>query len=187
MTRAFEEADTRPAAWRLFAVCLQNITDQTLAVYYALPFIAFSQGDYQWILSAMHCESIPEFLFKDFERRSDEDRGCIVAYLAHMYGHRYCSHKLEQIGDCLIHGCAKYPQYFGSLKGHIVRKCWKMLDGETNQAKIVNIGTVCACFYTVPTGRVPCRTRPAIGRVEDANLATYIAGTIDGVADLLCR
>jgi hypothetical protein len=135
----------------------------------------------------MDCKSIPEFLFKDFGRRNDDDRGCIVGYLAHMYGHRYCSHKVEQIGDCLIYGCAKYPQDFGSLKGQIVRKCWKMLDGETNQAKIAKIGTVCACFYTIPAVRTPCRTRSGIGRVEDANLAAYIAGTIDGVADLLSR
>jgi hypothetical protein len=94
-----------------------------LAVYYALPFVAFSQADYQWILNTAHCDSIPEFLFKDFEKRKEADATCIVGYLAHMYGDRHCSHKVEQIGDCLVYGCAKYPVYFGPIKKQMVQKC----------------------------------------------------------------
>jgi hypothetical protein len=65
----------------------------------------------------VHCDSIPEFLFKDFEKRTEADATYIIGYLAHMYGDQHCSHKVEQIGDCLVYEDALGTFIAGTIDG----------------------------------------------------------------------
>jgi hypothetical protein len=60
-----------------------------------------------------------------------------------------------------------------------------MLDGETNRAKLAKIAAVAACFYTVGSGKAASHPKKEYGRIDENALAAFIAGTVDGVADLL--
>jgi hypothetical protein len=161
------------------------VSDPLEAVYYALPFVAFGQGDCAWIPGLVSgCTSLPEFVFGHLREIPRAARALIIGYLAQMYGDRHCAHRVEQIGDCLVFGCEKRPEIFGWIKKPMVEKCWKMIDAETSEVKRANIAKVAARFYTIPPGTATGRLSIA-SKVDDSTLGSCIGGTIQGIADLL--
>jgi hypothetical protein len=179
LTRVFEEVETRRAGVALLKAFIPKLRegDANLAVYFALPFVAFGQEDAQWIANG----SISEFIFRDFGARKKDDAADIVTYLAMMLGERHCAHRIEVIADCLIYGAKQCPEVVRMVKRMALEKCWKMLASENNQGKIDKIAEMCAAFCVIPWPKellVPAKAdRPP----EDV-VNAYIAGTIDGIA-----
>jgi hypothetical protein len=63
----------------------------------------------------------------------------------------------------------------------MITKCWKMVEGERNSAKIEKIATVASSSYVLPAaGKVAPKAVRA--KVADAKLATYIEGAVKGLA-----
>jgi hypothetical protein len=186
LTRAVAEVDTRVVTLKLFEMCLRGLSAQPLtAVDFALPFVAFGQDDCGWILPLVgNCSSLADFVIGRINEQRPADRSAIIGYLAEMYGDRHCAHRIEQIAACLVLGCEKHGESFGWLKKPMVEKCWKMIDAETNPARIRTIAKVAACFYAIPAGRAPAR-RSAGSRMDDNGLGSCIGGTVQGIADLL--
>jgi hypothetical protein len=188
LKRVMEEIETRKSALDLLKTCLTRlVSNQSLAVYFTLPFVAFAQEDPQWILMTMHssCQTIAEFIFKDFETRRDDEMTDIIEYLAEMFGERHCAHRVELLADCLIFGSRAYPHIVGKCKRIILEKCWKMLASEASQTKIEKIATVCAAFCVVPWPKMLLvQGRSWLAKFSDETLATVIGNTVDGIAQL---
>jgi hypothetical protein len=186
LTRAVAEVDTRSVTLKLFELCLRRLSSQPLtAVYFALPFVAFAQDDGAWILALVgNSPTLASFVLGGLADRPPADRWPIIGYLAEMYGDRHCAHCVEQLADCLILGCERHGDSFGWLKKLMVEKCWKMIDAETNPARICKIAKVAACFYAIPHGRAPARLSSG-ARMDDNGLGSCIGGTVQGVADVL--
>jgi hypothetical protein len=179
LTRSLEETETRALALTLLKVCISRV-QRRAAVFMLLPIIAFAQEDPGGLIQEGH--SAPEFVFEGFDKRTEEECADIIGYLAQRFGDTYCGHRMELIADCLIFGSGSYPEMFGGIKKMMVQKCWKMLEGEKNAAKIDKIAAVSASFFAVPSrSKIAIKLRR--GRVDDGKLATYIGGTIAGMAE----
>jgi hypothetical protein len=188
LTRVFEEMDTRRTAIELAKTCIQRLAgNEPLAVYYTLPFVAFGQEDPQWVLNvtSSSCQTIGEFIFKDFDARKPDDRQDIVGYLAQMLGERHCAHRIELLADCLIFGSKTYPQLLAPFKKFMLEKCWKMLAAESNQTKIEKLAMLCASFCVMPWAK-STNVKIKIGRFNagDDTLGVLIGNTIDSIAVL---
>jgi hypothetical protein len=180
LTRALIEIETRAPALHLLEICIRRLSkDSSDAVHFALPFIAFDQNEPQWLFSG---SKIPEFVLRDFEERTPDNARAIVAYLAEMFGDRHCSHNIERLADCLALGCTRFPTSFAPLKKQIVSKSWKMIDVETNEAKIAKIAMVAGCFYKVKAVKGSGgQGRAVVNRLDDGMLVSFIAGVADAI------
>jgi hypothetical protein len=178
LTRSLEETQTRKMAVEVLKAAMGR-SQPSAVVFYLLPFIAFADEDPQNVIPSN--QTLSEVLFSGFSYRGLQDLENILGYLSQMFGDTYCAHRMELIADCLIFGGGEYPDLFGSVKTQMMTKCWKMLEGERNSAKIDKIATVAASFYILPSaGKVAPKT--VRSRMGDAKLGGYMEGAVRGLA-----
>jgi hypothetical protein len=185
LRKALDEPETRPSAVYLLKLCI-SASPAATGVFFFVPLIAYAVEDPIVVLASIapECASVPEFLFTGFGERPPEEQADIVSYLSMIFGDRYCAHRMEIIGDCLIWGVDRYPAVFSGLKKETVEKCWKMMAAEKNPARLDKLAAVAAAFFSLPQAKTSIRiTKSKL--VPDNTLGTYIGGVVTGVSEVL--
>jgi hypothetical protein len=185
--RAVEEITTRKRALSVLKLCIESERGRSRnAPYFALPLLAFGSGDPKAILASAgsRFQVVPEFLFDGFASRTSDEQSCILGYLGAMFGARLCVHRIDVLGNCLLFAAKRYPRCCGGLKRMIVKKCWTMIDSEVDNGRIDRLVQICGAFLSLPPGKAAWKPREPV-RMSDDTLATYINGTLDGIADVL--
>jgi hypothetical protein len=182
LARAFADPETRGAALRLMRMCLGGCPP-ALAVYYALPFVAYGHDDCGWLIAAAHseCSTIAEFLF---DGRAPIDAGHIITFLAQVYTDRYCARRIGLIAECLLLGAARFPREFAPVRNAVIAKAWKVLDAEALPGAIAEAGTFIARIGRIPG--IPARSTSGRIRCDDTTLLIFLSGVAEGVAGLVC-
>jgi hypothetical protein len=178
MGRALMESDTRGAALTFLRKSFAYVSSAEERTYLTLPLVVFGD-DLQWVSTDGKILSFGPLLFQKF---ADPFPARLIArYLATMFGHGRCFHRLGVIADCIIYGAKTFPDAFSEIKKGLADDCFKILDAETNIAKSDKIASVLVQLVWVTQSRTSADKVGPIG--EDA-LTTYIGSTIDGIKEL---
>jgi hypothetical protein len=181
LTKGLAEIDTRPDALCVVRACLAACP-RAAAVHYALLLIGYGHDDCQWIPAAVgsECATLAEFVFAGFTERSLQEAAHIVAQLAHLWGDRHCTRRMDLIGDCLLEGCARFPREFARVKRPVIERAWQLLEVE---AVPVVVAQVIASFFTLPGVRGA--SLPPKKKIDDMTVSLCLTGVAKGVASLL--